>query len=143
MSGRHPSFCHRVGVGRGWHTRSVGLGSPCWLFAAINEVSRTFLTDPAGQAGLGLRSPEGAQASWPVVRCTEQLCEGRLPLSPQIDLQKMPLGKLSKRQIQAAYSILSEVQQVGGAELRLKGGGGEVVRWHAPTREDLEVSLIP
>uniref|UniRef100_A0A7I2V3E1 Poly [ADP-ribose] polymerase n=1 Tax=Homo sapiens TaxID=9606 RepID=A0A7I2V3E1_HUMAN len=29
----------------------------------------------------------------------------------QIDLQKMPLGKLSKRQIQAAYSILSEVQQ--------------------------------
>ncbi|XP_057363781.1 poly [ADP-ribose] polymerase 1 isoform X3 [Manis pentadactyla] len=30
----------------------------------------------------------------------------------EIDLQKMPLGKLSKRQIQAAYSILSEVQQV-------------------------------
>ncbi|KAB0344398.1 hypothetical protein FD754_021324 [Muntiacus muntjak] len=29
----------------------------------------------------------------------------------EIDLQKMPLGKLSKRQIQAAYSILSEVQQ--------------------------------
>uniref|UniRef100_A0ABI7WKT4 Poly [ADP-ribose] polymerase n=1 Tax=Felis catus TaxID=9685 RepID=A0ABI7WKT4_FELCA len=29
----------------------------------------------------------------------------------QIDLQKMPLGKLSKRQIQAAYSILGEVQQ--------------------------------
>ncbi|TKC42061.1 hypothetical protein EI555_011832, partial [Monodon monoceros] len=37
--------------------------------------------------------------------------EGKIPLSPQIDLQKMPLGKLSKRQIQAAYSILSEVQQ--------------------------------
>lgn len=36
----------------------------------------------------------------------------KIPLSPQIDLQKMPLGKLSKRQIQAAYSILSEVQQV-------------------------------
>ena len=35
----------------------------------------------------------------------------KIPLSPQIDLQKMPLGKLSKRQIQAAYSILSEVQQ--------------------------------
>ncbi|KAI5937711.1 Poly [ADP-ribose] polymerase 1 [Manis javanica] len=30
----------------------------------------------------------------------------------EIDLQKMPLGKLSKRQIQAAYSILTEVQQV-------------------------------
>ncbi|XP_055492366.1 poly [ADP-ribose] polymerase 1 [Leucoraja erinacea] len=30
----------------------------------------------------------------------------------QIDLQKMPLGKLSKRQIQSAYSILNEVQQV-------------------------------
>uniref|UniRef100_A0A8D0Y3B1 Poly [ADP-ribose] polymerase n=1 Tax=Sus scrofa TaxID=9823 RepID=A0A8D0Y3B1_PIG len=29
----------------------------------------------------------------------------------EIDLQKMPLGKLSKRQIQAAYAILSEVQQ--------------------------------
>lgn len=30
----------------------------------------------------------------------------------EIDLQKMPLGKLSKRQIQSAYSILNEVQQV-------------------------------
>ncbi|XP_016353305.1 poly [ADP-ribose] polymerase 1-like isoform X1 [Sinocyclocheilus anshuiensis] len=30
----------------------------------------------------------------------------------EIDLQKMPLGKLSKRQIQSAYSLLSEVQQV-------------------------------
>ncbi|GCC19745.1 hypothetical protein chiPu_0018509 [Chiloscyllium punctatum] len=30
----------------------------------------------------------------------------------EIDLQKMPLGKLSKRQIQSAYAILSEVQQV-------------------------------
>uniref|UniRef100_A0AAZ3QHC3 Poly [ADP-ribose] polymerase n=1 Tax=Oncorhynchus tshawytscha TaxID=74940 RepID=A0AAZ3QHC3_ONCTS len=29
----------------------------------------------------------------------------------QIDLQKMPLGKLSKRQIQSAYALLSEVQQ--------------------------------
>ncbi|XP_030051590.1 poly [ADP-ribose] polymerase 1 isoform X2 [Microcaecilia unicolor] len=29
----------------------------------------------------------------------------------EIDLQKMPLGKLSKRQIQSAYSILSKVQQ--------------------------------
>ncbi|KFO19690.1 Poly [ADP-ribose] polymerase 1 [Fukomys damarensis] len=29
----------------------------------------------------------------------------------EIDLQKMPLGKLSKRQIQAAYTILSDVQQ--------------------------------
>ena len=31
---------------------------------------------------------------------------------PQIDLQKMPLGKLSKRQIQSAYALLSEVHQV-------------------------------
>ncbi|KAK2490421.1 hypothetical protein MC885_019038 [Smutsia gigantea] len=30
----------------------------------------------------------------------------------ETDLQKMPLGKLSKRQIQAVYSILSEVQHV-------------------------------
>ncbi|XP_056621312.1 poly [ADP-ribose] polymerase 1 [Triplophysa dalaica] len=29
----------------------------------------------------------------------------------EIDLQKMPLGKLSKRQIQSAYSLLNEVQQ--------------------------------
>uniref|UniRef100_A0AAY4B7G1 Poly [ADP-ribose] polymerase n=1 Tax=Denticeps clupeoides TaxID=299321 RepID=A0AAY4B7G1_9TELE len=29
----------------------------------------------------------------------------------EIDLQKMPLGKLSKRQIQNAYALLSEVQQ--------------------------------
>uniref|UniRef100_UPI00109F0920 LOW QUALITY PROTEIN: poly [ADP-ribose] polymerase 1 n=1 Tax=Podarcis muralis TaxID=64176 RepID=UPI00109F0920 len=29
----------------------------------------------------------------------------------EIDLQKMPLGKLSKRQIQSAYSILNEVHQ--------------------------------
>ncbi|KAG8443845.1 hypothetical protein GDO86_009147 [Hymenochirus boettgeri] len=29
----------------------------------------------------------------------------------EIDLQKMPLGKLSKRQIQSAYSILNDVQQ--------------------------------
>ncbi|KAJ1148806.1 hypothetical protein NDU88_001632 [Pleurodeles waltl] len=37
----------------------------------------------------------------------------------EIDLQKMPLGKLSKRQIQSAYSILSEVQTAvssGGSE---------------------------
>ncbi|XP_010780561.1 poly [ADP-ribose] polymerase 1 [Notothenia coriiceps] len=29
----------------------------------------------------------------------------------EIDLQKMPLGKLSKRQIQSAYSLLTDVQQ--------------------------------
>uniref|UniRef100_A0AAQ5ZEU3 Poly [ADP-ribose] polymerase n=1 Tax=Amphiprion ocellaris TaxID=80972 RepID=A0AAQ5ZEU3_AMPOC len=29
----------------------------------------------------------------------------------QIDLQKMPLGKLSKRQIQSAYALLTQVQQ--------------------------------
>ncbi|KAG6929434.1 poly(ADP-ribose) polymerase 1 [Chelydra serpentina] len=37
----------------------------------------------------------------------------------EIDLQKMPLGKLSKRQIQSAYSILNEVQQAvsdGGSD---------------------------
>lgn len=35
-----------------------------------------------------------------------------LSARPQIDLQKMPLGKLSKRQIQSAYALLTEVQQV-------------------------------
>ncbi|MEE6473714.1 hypothetical protein FKM82_010148 [Ascaphus truei] len=40
----------------------------------------------------------------------------------EIDLQKMPLGKLSKRQIQSAYSLLNDVQQAvsdGGGEARL------------------------
>lgn len=40
----------------------------------------------------------------------------------EIDLQKMPLGKLSKRQIQSAYSILNEVQQAvsdGGSESQI------------------------
>ncbi|XP_040286523.1 poly [ADP-ribose] polymerase 1 [Bufo bufo] len=40
----------------------------------------------------------------------------------EIDLQKMPLGKLSKRQIQSAYSILNEVQQAvsdSGTEAKL------------------------
>lgn len=40
----------------------------------------------------------------------------------EIDLQKMPLGKLSKRQIQSAYSILNEVQQAvsdGGTDSQI------------------------
>lgn len=36
----------------------------------------------------------------------------------QIDLQKMPLGKLSKRQIQSAYALLTEVQQVSNSSSR-------------------------
>ena len=53
-------------------------------------------------------------------------------MSPQIDLQKMPLGKLSKRQIQAAYSILSEVQQVRHQPLlQLPHVGGRGVSWAA------------
>ena len=31
----------------------------------------------------------------------------------QIDLKKMPLGKLSRRQIENAYTVLGEAQQVG------------------------------
>ena len=35
----------------------------------------------------------------------------------QIDMKKMPLGKLSKRQIQNAYSVLTELQaEVNGAK---------------------------
>lgn len=30
----------------------------------------------------------------------------------QIDLKKMPLGKLSKKQLEQAYSVLGEAQQV-------------------------------
>ncbi|XP_048363626.1 poly [ADP-ribose] polymerase 1 [Sphaerodactylus townsendi] len=40
----------------------------------------------------------------------------------EIDLQKMPLGKLSKRQIQSAYSILNDVQQAvsnGGTDSQI------------------------
>ena len=33
-------------------------------------------------------------------------------LSQQIDLKKMPLGKLSKRQIESAYTILTELTNV-------------------------------
>lgn len=44
----------------------------------------------------------------------------------------MPLGKLSKRQIQAAYSILSEVQQVRHQPLlQLPNVGGRGVSWAA------------
>ncbi|CAB1340117.1 unnamed protein product [Coregonus sp. 'balchen'] len=35
----------------------------------------------------------------------------------EIDLQKMPLGKLSKRQIQSAYALLSEVQQAAKVQM--------------------------
>ena len=39
----------------------------------------------------------------------------RFPL--QIDMKKMPLGKLSKRQIQNAYSVLTELQtEISGAK---------------------------
>uniref|UniRef100_A0A8C3LT43 Poly [ADP-ribose] polymerase n=1 Tax=Chrysolophus pictus TaxID=9089 RepID=A0A8C3LT43_CHRPC len=37
----------------------------------------------------------------------------------EIDLQKMPLGKLSKRQIQSAYSILNEAVSDGGSESQI------------------------
>lgn len=32
---------------------------------------------------------------------------------PQIDLKKMPLGKLSKKQIESAYKVLNELNEVG------------------------------
>jgi len=35
-----------------------------------------------------------------------------LCLCHQIDLKKMPLGKLSKKQIESAYKVLTELQQV-------------------------------
>ena len=36
-------------------------------------------------------------------------------LSRQIDLKKMPLGKLTKRQIETAYAVLGEAQKVSGS----------------------------
>ncbi len=41
----------------------------------------------------------------------------------QIDLKKMPLGKLSKQQIQLAYTVLNDLQKVttGSAEPVLGG----------------------
>lgn len=47
--------------------------------------------------------------------------------SLQIDLQKMPLGKLSKRQIQSAYALLTEVHQVGNQQSDL--------RWRSSLRD--------
>lgn len=41
--------------------------------------------------------------------------------SPQIDMKKMPLGKLSKRQIQSAYTVLTELQtEISGGKSRPK-----------------------
>ena len=37
----------------------------------------------------------------------------------ELDLEKMPLGKLSKKQIHSAYSVLKELEEVG-ADLRIK-----------------------
>lgn len=31
----------------------------------------------------------------------------------ELDLEKMPLGKLSKKQIHSAYSVLKELEEVG------------------------------
>ena len=37
----------------------------------------------------------------------------------QIDLKKMPLGKLTRRQIESAYSVLGEAQKVSEQHLTL------------------------
>ena len=45
---------------------------------------------------------------------------GRVLLSFfQIDLKKMPLGKLTRRQIESAYSVLGEAQKVSDIFLRV------------------------
>ena len=38
----------------------------------------------------------------------------------QIDLKKMPLGKLTKRQIESAYAVLGEAQKVRKNLLKMK-----------------------
>lgn len=122
-----------------YFTVSAGAGEPWSTYPAVHKVSENLLSQalrrpcrgvglqslqrwvtglprktrrPGGDASFGgpggLRS---SQFSSSLSLCTVPGLQGD-PLSPQIDLQKMPLGKLSKRQIQAAYSILSEVQQV-------------------------------
>ena len=37
----------------------------------------------------------------------------------QLDLNKMPLGKLSKKQLQKAYAVLTEATQVKNANRRI------------------------
>lgn len=98
----------------------------CWgggAVAAVNDASGTLTQTPqCGRGSRGSWISAASQAREPQGGTRQLACgplhgaafQGKLPPSPQIDLQKMPLGKLSKRQIQAAYSILSEVQQVGG-----------------------------
>ena len=39
----------------------------------------------------------------------------------QIDLKKMPLGKLTRRQIESAYSVLGEAQRVSEQLLTFEG----------------------
>jgi len=43
---------------------------------------------------------------------TGDKCNYILVCMSQIDLKKMPLGKLSKKQIESAYRVLTELQQV-------------------------------
>lgn len=79
-----------------------------WVTASPQEDQAAFWLLPSGaQRAEGILSPALLSS-----HCTVSGFQRGNALSPQIDLQKMPLGKLSKRQIQAAYSILSEVQQV-------------------------------
>lgn len=71
----------------------------------------------AVSAGTNSKLPKAVQKLIKMIFDIESMKKAMVEF--EIDLQKMPLGKLSKRQIQSAYSILTEVQQVisdGGTE---------------------------
>lgn len=103
-TGSKQEFSHRLPLQWGWGCTICRIGS-FRLPSRTRQPSNCFLHGP--------RMPDRAlHPALPPSHCTVPGFQRGNPLSPQIDLQKMPLGKLSKRQIQAAYSILSEVQQV-------------------------------
>ena len=52
----------------------------------------------------------------------------RALLEMELDLSKMPLGQLSKQQIQAAYGILSQaLETMSGSDGKASGGAGNSI----------------
>ncbi|XP_068088920.1 poly [ADP-ribose] polymerase 1 isoform X2 [Hyperolius riggenbachi] len=63
----------------------------------------------ASKAGTKSKLPKQVQELIKLILDVENMKKAMVEF--EIDLQKMPLGRLSKRQIQSAYSILNDVQQ--------------------------------
>jgi len=55
----------------------------------------------------------------------------KVMLEFELDLEKMPLGKLSKKQIQQAYSVLSDLQELvksGGPDSRFLDASNQTTK---------------